>query len=84
MYGWVGGEYVFNSADKVIVVVEVVAHTIANLLETVLVNETTGVARWLGNIGTVLQVSLLLHLANCGSLGILLTVVEGVVFLRDL
>ena len=84
MYGWVGGEYVFNSADKVIVVVEVVAHTIANLLETVLVNETTGVARWLGNIGTVLQVSLLLHLANCSSLGILLTVVEGVVFLRDL
>ena len=52
------------SADKVIVIVEVVAHTIANLLETVLVNETTGVARWLGNGGAVLQVSLLLHLGN--------------------
>ena len=72
------------SADKVIVVVEVVAHTIANLLETVLVNETTGVARWLGNGGAVLQVSLLLHLANRSGGTILLTIEEGVVFLGDL
>ena len=77
-------KYVFCSADKVIVAVEVVAHTIADVLETILVNETTGVTGWLGNIGAVLQVSLLLHLADCGTLGILLTVVEGVVFLRDL
>ena len=78
------GKYVFNSADKVIVVVEVVAHTIADVLETVLVNETTGVTGWLGNIGAVLQVSLLLHLSDCGGGSVLLTVEEGVVFLRDL
>ena len=54
------------------------------MIETILVNETTRVAGWLGDAGAVLQVSLLLHLSDSGRLSILLTVVEGVVLLRDL
>ena len=72
------------SANKVVVAVEIVAHTIANMIETILVDDTARVTRWLGNIGAVLQVSLLLHLTNSGSGGVLLTIEEGVVFLRDL
>ena len=74
----------FYSADEVVVVVEIIAQAIANLLETILINETAGVAGWLRNVSAVLHVSLFLHLADRGRGSILLTVVEGVVLLRDL
>ena len=84
MYVLVRERCPFYSADEVVVVVEIVAQAIANLLETILINETAGVAGWLRDAGAVLHVSLFLHLADRGRGGILLTVVEGVVLLRDL
>ena len=75
---------VLFSANQVLVTIEVVPDTVANLLETGLGDQTTGVARRLGDTSTVFHMRLLLHLADRGGSGILLTVVERVVLLGDL
>jgi len=72
------------SANEVLVVVEVVANTVANLLEASLVDEAARVARRLGHARSVLKMRLLLHLADRRGGCILLTVVERIVFLGDL
>ena len=72
------------SADEILVVVEIVAESLALLGETSLVDETTRIGGGLGDSGTVLHVSLFLHLTNCSGGRILLTVVERVILLGDL
>ena len=72
------------SADKILVSVQIVPDTVANHRETSLVDEATGLAWRLRNASTVLHMGLLLHLSDRGRGSILLSVVEGVILLRDL
>ena len=85
MDGWMSLVFDFcGSAHEIVVGVEVVPDALAHLLETVLIDQTARVARRLGHASTILQMRLLLHLANRSRCRILLSVVERVVLLRDL
>ena len=72
------------SANEVVVGVEIVPDTVANLLETVLVDKTRRIARGLWNTSTIFHVSLLLHLLDGSGGTVLLSVEERVILLRDL
>ena len=72
------------SAHQIIVIVQIKSEAIADLLETILIDEATRIAGWLRHASTILHVRLVLHLGDRGGGRVLLTVVEWVVFLRDL
>ena len=73
-----------HSADQILIAVQIVPDTISNLEEAILSDSRAGVAGRLGHTRSILQVCNLLHLADRRRSGILLTIVEGVILLRDL
>ena len=72
------------SADQVVEIVQIVAHSLPGMLETSLVDNNTTAKGLHWNVSSVLEVSLFLELRNRGRWGILFPPVKWIIFLRDL